>query len=41
VEVLSRRSEKSVVEVGNEALTLHRVRYDTEILRDEEDKSTR
>jgi hypothetical protein len=31
-EVLSRRSGKPNPEVWNEALTLHRVRYETEIL---------
>jgi hypothetical protein len=31
-EVLSRRSGKSIVDVWNEALSLHRVRYATEIL---------
>jgi hypothetical protein len=30
------RSEKPVVEVWNEALTLHRVRYETEVLGDED-----
>jgi hypothetical protein len=36
-EVLSRRSGKSIVEVWNEALTLHRVRYEREILPDDEE----
>jgi hypothetical protein len=35
--VLSRRSGKSITEVWNEALTLHQVRYETEILAREDD----
>jgi hypothetical protein len=33
-EVLSTRSGKSIADVWNEALTLHRVRYETEVLLD-------
>ncbi len=35
-DVLSRQSGRSIVEVWNEALSLHRVRYQTIILLDEE-----
>ncbi len=35
-DVLSRQSGRSMVEVWNEALSLHRVRYQTIILLDEE-----
>jgi len=38
-EVLSRRSGKSIVEVLNEALTLHRVRYATEVLANEAEEA--
>jgi hypothetical protein len=31
-EVLSRRSGKTIIEVWNEALSLHRVRYETRVL---------
>ena len=31
-EVLGRRSGKTIVEVWQEALSLHRVRYETEVL---------
>jgi hypothetical protein len=34
-EVLSRQSGRSIVEVWNEALSLHRVRYEREILPEE------
>jgi hypothetical protein len=33
-DVLSRRSGRSIVEVWNEALSLHRVRYEKEMLAD-------
>jgi hypothetical protein len=36
-EVLARRQGKTVREVWNEALTLHRVRYETEILAREDE----
>jgi hypothetical protein len=36
-EVLSRRSGKTIIEVWNEALSLHRVRYETEVLADQEE----
>jgi hypothetical protein len=35
--LLARRQRKTVREVSNEALTLHRVRYETEILVREDD----
>jgi hypothetical protein len=35
-EVLGRRSGKTIIEEWQEALTLHRVRYETVILPDEE-----
>ena len=38
VEVLSRQSGRSVVEVWYEALSLHRVRYETEVLADAEEE---
>jgi hypothetical protein len=37
-EVLARRSGKQVREVGHEALSLHRVRYETEMLPDHHDE---
>ena len=36
-EVLSRQSGRSIVEVWNEALSLHRVRYETEVRADLEE----
>jgi hypothetical protein len=36
-EVLARRQGKTVREVWNEALTLHRVRYETDVLRVDDD----
>jgi hypothetical protein len=39
-EVLSRRSGRSIVEVWSEALTLHRVRYETvQLIDDREDET--
>jgi hypothetical protein len=38
-EVLSRRSGKTIIEVWQEALSLHRVRYETEVLADTEEES--
>ena len=35
-EVLSRQSGCTIIEVWNEALSLHGVRYETDVLRDEE-----
>jgi hypothetical protein len=41
-EVLSRQPGRSIIEVWNEALSLHRVRYETRVLVDaEEDEVTR
>jgi hypothetical protein len=37
-EVLSRQSGRSIVEVWNEALELHRVRYETEPLIDDREE---
>jgi hypothetical protein len=37
-EVLSRQSGRSIVEVWNEALNLHRVRYETEQLIDDREE---
>jgi hypothetical protein len=37
-EVLSRRSGKSIIEVWQEALSLHRVRYERDVLKAEDDK---
>jgi hypothetical protein len=39
-EVLSRRSGRSIVEVWNEALSLHRARYETiQLIDDREDET--
>jgi hypothetical protein len=37
-EVLSRQSGRSIVDVWNEALKLHRVRYETERLTDDQEE---
>jgi hypothetical protein len=38
-EVLARQQDKPVRDVWTEALSLHRVRYETKVLREEEDES--
>jgi hypothetical protein len=40
-EVLSRRSGKPIAVVWNEALGLHRVRYETKVLTDKEEKENK
>jgi hypothetical protein len=37
-EVLSRQTGRSIMEVWNEALNLHRVRFETEVLADPEEE---
>jgi hypothetical protein len=37
-EVLSRQSGRPIIEVWSEALSLHRVRYEMDVLADEEEK---
>jgi hypothetical protein len=39
--VLSRRSVKTIIEVWQEALSLHRIRYETEVLVDPEERDAR
>jgi hypothetical protein len=36
-DVLSRQSDRSIIEVWNEVLSLHRVRYEREMLADPEE----
>jgi hypothetical protein len=38
-EVLSRQTGRCIVEVWNEALTLHRVRYAKQVLKDEDNRT--
>ena len=40
-EVWSRRRGRSIIEVWNEALSLHRVRYETDVLADPAEKDAR